>query len=523
VGYGLALDRIQVGEQVCFGGHALLSSPVATSTRVRALIALGIAFASLVVRAPTLDRALTIDESLWVERSARFVDAVGDLRFREAIETGHPGVTTMWVAGLAQRTLPRDAELRDRYERARLGMGVASTVLIVLIWWLAVMLFGAGVAALAGLLLALDPFLLAHNRVLHLDGLLALLMVASILALMAALRSENRKLLMLSGALGGLSFLTKQPAVYLLLVVGVILWRDGGGIRGRFLRWLAPAAIVVVALWPVLWVRPWHAAALMLGGGSAAITETTSSGFFLGRQVEDPGPLFYPVALAMRSSELILPAGLATVVWAIRRRRDEPARSVLKLLAFGLGFLVLMSLAPKKGDRYGLPALVALDVAVAVGIAAFLRAKARWMVSAAIAALLFVHAAPGLWLHPYGISHFNLVTGGVTTAKGAIVVGWGEGLDEAAQDLSAMPGSAEMTVATTRITQFEDFFIGRTVRVEDSSLVKPGGVEPDLVLFYISSVQSGRVPDVWARYRDREPFYRLEINGIPYVRVYRVE
>ncbi len=53
--------------------------------------------------------------------------------------------------------------------------------------------------------------------------------------------------------------------------------------------------------------------------------------------------------------------------------------------------------------------------------------------------------------------------------------------------------------------------------------MKPGGVEPDLVLFYISSVQSGRVPDVWARYRDREPVYRLEINGIPYVRVYRVE
>ncbi len=366
VGDGLTLDRVQVGEQVCFGGHALLSSPVATSTRARALIALGIAFASLAVRAPTLDRALTIDESLWVERSARFVDAVGDLRFREAIETGHPGVTTMWVAGLAQRTLPRDAELRDRYERARLGMGVASTALIVLIWWLAGMLFGAGVAAVAGFLLALDPFLLAHNRVLHLDGLLALLMVASTLALMAALRSENRKLLLLSGALGGLSFLTKQPAVYLLLVVGVILWREGGGIRGRFLRWLAPAAVVVVALWPVLWVRPWHAAAMMLGGGSAAITETTSSGFFLGRQVEDPGPLFYPVALAIRSSELILPAGLATIVWAIRRRRDEPARSVLKLLAFGLGFLVLMSLAPKKGDRYGLPALVALDVGVAV-------------------------------------------------------------------------------------------------------------------------------------------------------------
>ena len=86
-----------------------------------------------------------------------------------------------------------------------------------------------------------------------------------------------------------------------------------------------------------------------------------------------------------------------------------------------------------------------------------------------------------------------------------------------------MPDAATLTVATTRVTGFEEFFAGRTVRIEDSSLVRAGGPSPDLVLFYYSSVQAGRVADVWARYRNATPVYRLDINLIPYVRVYRVQ
>jgi dolichyl-phosphate-mannose-protein mannosyltransferase len=496
---------------------------VATSTRAApvAFIAVGIAIASLFVRTPSLDRALTIDEELWLGRSERFVGAVTDLRFRDAIETGHPGVTTMWIAGIAQRTLPAGASLRDRYARARLGMAIAASALIVLLWWLAGLVLGQGAAAIAGFLLAFDPFLLAHNRVVHLDGLLALFMVSSLLALIAAIRNSDKRLLLLSGALGGLALLTKQPAVYLLPVVLVVFWRDGGGLRARTLRWLAAAMLVVFVLWPILWVRPWHAASVMIGGGESAITETTSSGFFLGKLVDDPGPLFYPVALALRSSAFILPAAIATAVWAIRRRREEPARTVTHLLLFALGFLVMITFAAKKGDRYALPSLVAIDLAVAVGFLEFLRSRRRLIVST-LAGVLLVHAAPGLSLHPYELAHFNLLTGGPSVAQRAIVVGWGEGLDEAAEDLSRLPEASGTTVASTRVIQFEDFFVGRTVAIEDSTLVKPDGVEPDFVLFYISNVQTGRFPDLWGRYRDQVPFYQLEINGIPYVRVYRV-
>lgn len=487
------------------------------------LVFLALLLAALLPRAFTLDAALTIDERLWIDRSARFADAVLDGRFADAFETGHPGVTIMWVGGLAQRTLPEEASLPERYARARLALALVDVALILVIWWLARALFGALAAATGSLLLALDPFLIAHNRVLQMDGLLTLLMLASFLALLRAVREEAPRLLTLSGALAGLAFLTKQPSAFLVPATLAVLWRDGRGIRRRFLRWLAPAVAVFAALWPAVWVRPWKPLAVMLGGAGAGVAEAHSGGFFLGRQVRNPGLLFYPVAFLWRSSIATLPATIATAVWCWRRRRsDGAARDAAALLAFGLGFLLMMSVALKKGDRYILPSFGAADLAVGIAAARLLSARPAAARAPALAALLALHAGPALALHPYEIAHYNWAVGGPRTARHVIVVGWGEGLDRAAAALNRLPGARDLTVATTRVTQFADFFEGRTVRIQRSGLLVPGAERPDLVLFYISSVQVGRYEEAWRRFRDRAPVYALDINGLPYVRVYPV-
>jgi 4-amino-4-deoxy-L-arabinose transferase-like glycosyltransferase len=496
------------------------------------LVAVGIAAASFVVRAPSLDRAFTIDEKLWIERSDRFVDAVADARFGDTVQSGHPGVTTMWVGGLAQRTLPRDADLRARYARARLWMAAVSVALIVLIWWLVGVVAGGLSAAIAGLLLAFDPYLMTHNRVLHLDGFLALFMVASLLALLAATRDGSRRLLLLSGALAGLAALTKQPAALLIPATLIVLWRDRGGIARRFGWWVLAAAVVAVALWPALWVRPWHAAAIMAGGSGRAVAETSSSGFFLGGRVAQPGPFFYPVALALRTSIVTLPGFAWAVVWAARRRKaDATARLVITLFIAAAWFILFLIVAPKKADRYLLPAIVAGDVALAIAagrwVAAWIQREERKAFRSVVAAAGFVtafvaHGLPALALDPYQNAAYNWLVGGPITAQHAMVVGWGEGLNETAEHLSRIPGAAGMTVAVSRVTQFADFFAGKTIRIEDSSLDHPGGAHADLVLFYISSVQVGKYEDIWSRYRNRKPFYELRINRIPYVRVYQV-
>jgi len=489
------------------------------------LVAVGIAAASFVVRAPSLDRAFTIDEKLWIERSDRFVDAVADARFGATVQSGHPGVTAMWVGGLAQRTLPAGADLRARYARARVWMAALSVALILLICWLVGVLAGGLAGAAAGLLLAFDPFLITHNRVLHLDGFLALFMVSSLLSLLAATRTRSRRMLLLSGTLAGLAALTKQPAALLIPAALIVLWRDGGGIARRFGWWVLAAAVVAVALWPALWVRPWHAAAIMAGGSGRAVAETSSAGFFLGRKVGNPGPAFYPVAAAFRTSILTLPGFALAGVWAVRRRKsDQNARMAFAVLAFALGFVFFLTVAPKKADRYLLPSIVAADVALAIAAGTWIQHNARRTVVVAATGVvaLAIHGGPAIALNPYQNAAYNWLAGGPATAKQAMVIGWGEGLDEAAERLSRVPGAEHLTVAVSRVTQFSDFFVGKTIRIEDSSLDRPDGERADLVLFYISSVQVGKYDAVWERFKDREPFYTLTINRIPYVRVYRV-
>ena len=495
-----------------------------TGPLARLAVGLAIVVVSLLPRVLTLDRGFMIDEALWLERSDRFVSAVTDARFGEAYTTGHPGVTTSWIAGIAQRTLPADASLRERYARARLGMAIANVLLLLVVWLLARRLVGEPAAATGTLLLSLDPFLLAHTRVLQLDGFQTLAMTAAFVALMRASRDDDRRMLVIGGALAGLAFLTRTFAGYLLPVAAIVFWRDGRGIRGRLAAWVAAAAAVIVALWPLVWVRPWKAASLLVTGAARGAVEDSDAGqFFLGFHFPAPGPLYYPVATALRITIVTSLIGAAAVWFARRRRHDCDARTVSAFLLYGIGFLGAVSLTLKTADRYALPAIAALDLAVAIVLCRLILEKGgKRMLVPALGAVLLLHAGPALALHPYELAHYNWMAGGPVAAQRAIPIGRGEGLDEAAAELNRLPNAAGLVVATTRLTGFQEFFAGRTISIEDSALASPGGEEPDLVLFYISSVQVGRFADVWAHYRARDPAYVLRINGIPYVRVHRV-
>ena len=486
---------------------------------------MGLAVAAFVPRALVLDRGFMIDEKLWIERSARFTGAVLDGRFGDALTSGHPGVTTAWVAGLAQRTLPPDATLESRYERARLALAVVDVLLLIVVWLLARGVLGELAASLGVGLLALDPFLLAHNRVVHLDGLQTLFMTASLLALARGLRADDgRRWMAVAGGLAGLGTLTRTFAAFLVIAAVVALWRDGRGIVRRLVPFMGAAVVAYFAVWPLMWVRPWKALTEVVTGAGRGLADDSDAGrFFLGAHFPAPGPIFYPVAFALRASIVGFAAGIATAVWAVRRRASDPAaRNAAWLLWYALGFLVLVSLTLKTSDRYLLPSLAAVDLAVGVALARALVGRGAKVVAAAVATALALHAGPALALHPYVFAHYNWAVGGPFAAVHALPVGRGEGLDVAAREIGKLPGASGLTVATTRLTGFEEFFPGRTIRIEDSALSKPGAEEPDLVLFYVSSIQAGRVPDVWARYRDREPIYRLRINSITYVRVYRV-
>ena len=137
------------------------------------------------------------------------------------------------------------------------------------------------------------------------------------------------------------------------------------------LLWGSGAALVFVALWPAMWVRPLETLQIVAGQMGGYIVEGHSlPSYFMGRIVDDPGPMFYPLALVMRLSAMTT-IGLFVAAWIVARRHRpyESARargSVLGNLLFSVILVLLMAVASKKLDRYILPATLTLDL-IAVG------------------------------------------------------------------------------------------------------------------------------------------------------------
>ena len=139
----------------------------------------------------------------------------------------------------------------------RRGMAWGTTLLLGLVFLLLRLgLAWSPAASLAALaLLATDPFLLAHSRVLHVDAPVSLLSLAAVIALGSALRRnspeapEAFRWLIAAGALAGLAALAKSSALVLgPFACGVLVlfaWRRGqrrpAGLLRPALIWTAAA------------------------------------------------------------------------------------------------------------------------------------------------------------------------------------------------------------------------------------------------------------------------------------------
>ncbi|MDQ2996004.1 MAG: hypothetical protein M3R61_02945, partial [Chloroflexota bacterium] len=144
--------------------------------------------------------------------------------------------------------------------------------------------------------------------------------------------------------------------------------------------WAVLAAATVFALWPALWVSPLQAyVQLRVGVAIEGAQPHMLGNFFLGREDDAPGLLFYPAALALRSTPwTLLGLLLLPFVWwrnasASPQQSESQStaasrRSLAALVGFVILFVAAMSVFPKKFDRYMVPAFPALDVLAAVGL-----------------------------------------------------------------------------------------------------------------------------------------------------------
>jgi 4-amino-4-deoxy-L-arabinose transferase-like glycosyltransferase len=505
-----------------------------------------------------LNLAYTSDEGYWLQRTVAFGNAVLDGDWAATARSGHPGVTVMWVGlfGIGaeqarayggERSLNSGIlEMQPGVERlmadARLEIAVISAGLFALATLLAGRLLGAP-GLLGGLLLAADPYTVGMSRLLHVDALLTPLMLISALAgLIYWLDGRGWPFLLISAVSGGLALLTKAPAVALVPFFGIVwlvvarpwpfFWKDGWRRGAR--AWIAPLAwalllvAVYVALWPTMWVRPIVtitavARFVVTLGGSPHLWPT----YFLGQPTTgDPGLLFYPVATLLRLGP-VATIGLVLLAVQALRRRVSAGPGVLWLVVFAVVFVDMMAIGGKKFDRYMLPALAALTVLGGIGVSATAKELAERLrgrladrdhrlVSSGVVALAIV--AQGLWLltsYPYPIAAYNPLAGGTAVARQALMVGWGEGLDQAAAYLNRLPGAERLTVSTQYHHVLRLAFDGRTVRV-------PSPRPVDYYVVYVNMIQRNTVPiPVRQAVADGHPVFTATVNGVPFAWVYR--
>jgi glycosyltransferase involved in cell wall biosynthesis len=462
-----------------------------------------------------LGHILTVDEPLWLSRGETFIRAlsIGDLR--HTLVAGQPGVTTAWLVGL---TAPWHS-----LATGQAAVAVATGLLVLLATYFFSLLIGKKWAFITGLFLALDPFLIAHSRVVHTDALVALFYLCALLALLVALRRPQRperRYLLYSGVLAGGAILTKIFGFILLPTVTIIIMlvlRRQPAPLAAMLRawgiWIAACALTVFAFWPVLWTHSDAAYNYLfsraeLHSGGTREEETTSAPWYYLR--EEFFRLTVPVTL-------LLPVTL----WQLRRAQTSKTAAMSAIvIASGLAFALIINLSSDKSDRYILFSHITLIATAPLGLRAaaeWLGRTARWRawVPAAVSLPILFLAADDIRLEPYYLAHYNQLYPVEARHK----LGWGEGLEQAAAWITANHPGAKVIAYYPRV--FSYFYPGS---VETASHVDDA--QGDYLVLYRSMFERGAdavETDIVNHYINNpalQPVHVITINGLPYVWIY---
>jgi len=571
---------------------------------------------ALAPRLPGLRLFLTSDEQTnlyWA--GSQFVEGLlsGDLSL--TYWHFYPGVTMSWVEALgltaawalARLTGGTTETLAQFVRRPILDLIVAARLPYALLtaggvaglYLLARRLLDHRTALLGALLLAFDPFYLAHSRVAHADAPVAVFMSLSALAFFLYLQtsltpyalrtthyalrtthhaprttqyaSSNRPWLLLSAVLGALAALTKAPgqliAPFVVLVaVGdwlVQSWRTGRPdwrlARRRLMDlalWGVVAAALFVALWPAMWVDPVGTVTRMLDETFGKV-EAGHLVYFMGHPTLDPGLWFYPYVIPFRLTPItligVLGSGLFLVGrWiglarhrsaSLREESEDPAtgrHSTAALLwLFVIVLLLFGNLSPKKQDRYLLPLFPFLDLLAAFAwvqigewanrqyatrntqYAITQSRSAKSLISnlqcVILSALLLAHALPAFTAYPYYLAYFNPLMGGLPRAVETTLVGWGEGMEQAAYYLDKKPGAEHLTVAATPSQTLLPYFVG----TGENFYTNDVAMRADYVVLYIAQVQRlAPSPEIVRYFRAMEPEHIVTVRGVPYAWIY---
>jgi len=494
-----------------------------------------------------------------------------------------PGVTTMWAGSLGiwliylrqgmplpltefLQTIPFDPLEPAMLVWLRLPSVLVSVIAVGITFWWGRTIIGQLGAVLAAGLIAVDPFYLALGRILGHDAMVATFMWLSLLAVMRYIWGlqkadsssqalweglKNREslhsygFLVTSGVLAGMAVLSKYPALFMGAFVAFVLLmfyltRTPFNLFGAMIHclrdivvWAVVMVITMLIIWPALWNDPLGIPFNIINDALRATGNAHAKGsFFLGEPVPDPGLLFYPLVMLFRLSPLVI-VGLLFVpfiFWSKANSLPSLRWFVGLLVAYTLLYALLVTVGGKKQDRYLLPVFPVLSMLATVGylqiyqhLHRFHRQRPTWLIG--YVSLILLGALLQLrTVHPYYFTYYNPLFGGAPTAAQIMPIGWGEGLNEAADYLNRLPNIEQAQAVSWYSTTFEPYFKGQTLYKIESAKIsrdpKPG-LAADYLILYINQLQR-RLPSdgALAYFQQTEPLHTVTLNGLEYAWVY---
>ncbi len=441
---------------------------------------------------------------------------------------------------------------------ARLHIALIVSFTLLLAFMYTRRLLGTNLAVVGFLLIAFDPFHIAHSQFLHTNGLLATFMFLALLAFIDWIQSQNKLSLVVSGSAAGLSYLCISPGFMLIPAAGLIsllsLWEHNTR-RFQFdwksfwqriilplLIWGAISLLIMFLLWPAMWVSPIRTMLDMLNYGFDAAEGGIGGAHFV--EAYDESAIgkkflhFYPLSYFWRSTPASFLGMLLGIFFLFFRRKsiDKNNLSVLiYLLVFVVTYTLLMSLGTKKYDRYLLPIYLPLNILAAWGwlcLGSYLKSLLPAINTIKLETLLpAIIIGSQLWgaiqSSPYYLSYYNALGGGIQKAQQIMTIGWGDGLNEAALWLRQQPGACDKRIISWYPLVFswyaQSFKCGAELVEYDYKYALEDYLRYDYAIIYINQVQRNFPADLLEYLEHSAPVHTVNINGIDYLWIYKLK
>lgn len=461
-------------------------------------------------RVISLDAFTSPDEPQWERNTQNFAKALENFDLKNLYQQPHPGITTQWLAA---------ATINDTtWGQKRMPLAVFLSVAVLYIAYIIKKEWGDTPALIAGFLLALNPLLIAHSRVLAMDALLGVFCIATVLHHIVWIEHKKQKDIILAGVFSALAMLSKLSAFGLIIYIllGSIIaftskkltWKDL--LNGA---WIYAASIIVASViaFPTLLTNfPY----VLEGSSQFFHTEHFQ------QKVHALGPWWYPQAFLLWTTPLQL-LGILLIPLAVAKH-SKHRLPILMAFLFCIIFFLEIQYSIKKGDRYMLPVFIGFDIITAFVFT--LQSKKYAKIALAACAVGIIWQGYQVWdLHPYELAYRNPFFASI--AKGR-TMGWGEGLDVAADYLNQKEHPENLLVASYYESSFAYHFKGKFTSAERLGKETAEEIGADYVVLY--RTMEGRAENRWetkvlAAYKDKTPEKVITLNNEEYVWIYKVK